>query len=225
MYLVNKSDCRIIEKKKLTENVLLIKYGFIKDFEWKPGQYVGISISSSYRRSYSIYDYDGENISFLIDIRPDGKASHYFKSAKVGNSNQILGPYGKFSVIENNKTKNFICTGTGIAPFIPMIKSLENKNSKIRLFFGVQKNSDDFAYEIIQNLGIDLEYSRCVTREEPKSDDNINLIAGRVTKVLDEYNFDFMNDEFYICGAPQMVEDSLKILEGKGAKNVIYEKY
>jgi NAD(P)H-flavin reductase len=227
MNLTIKNDCKLVEKRKIADKIYLIKFSFVENFEWVAGQYVGITTGSGYRRSYSILDYDGQNLSFLIDTKPAGLASLYFESAEVGDEKQILGPYGKFVLQDTSLKKIFIATGTGIAPLIPMIKEAFRKNIDFEVYFGVKLSENDYAFEFIKDYLPNLSnYHLCITQEEIiENKSAIQRHKGRVTDILPQMKLDFERCEFYICGAPQMVLDTQNVLSSLGAKNILVEKY
>lgn len=225
MNLIIKNDCKLIEKRKIRENIYFFKFSFVENFSWLAGQYVGITTQNAYRRSYSILDYDGQNLSFLIDTKPGGLASQYFESAEIGDLKQILGPYGKFVLQENTLKKYFIATGTGIVPLVPMIKEAYRQNLEFEVFFGAKFEADDFAFDFLKEYIADhKKYNLCITRETPNNED-ISTHSGRITEVLPKHNIDFANSEFYICGGPQMVLDTQNVLQSLGARNILIEKY
>lgn len=226
-----KEKCAIIEKTKITEDTFKIRYQFDSNFEWLPGQFVGITINPTYRRSYSIVDYDGENLTFLVDIKPGGLASNFFRDCKIGDQNQILGPYGKFTLRENENKKVFISTGTGSAPLIPMIKRLNDIKfgNQVEYFSGARTINDDFTASFLQTENItNFKLNRCITREDigsEESTEKISYFSGRVTEALDRSNLDWSNTEFYICGNPEMVNDVEQLLKKKGADTIFLERY
>lgn len=216
----------------MTNDIYKLRYQFDKDFDWKPGQFVGITINPTYRRSYSIVDYDGENLTFLIDVKPGGIASKYFEECAEGDENQILGPYGKFILRENNNKKVFISTGTGSAPLIPMINLLNDSkfDSEVRYFSGARTSQEDVTINFLNKDNLsNFKYIACITREDisEKTSGSIELeyFQGRVTDALNTSDLDWANSEFYICGNPQMVNDVEQLLMKKGADTIFLERY
>jgi NAD(P)H-flavin reductase len=61
----------------------------------------------------------------------------------------------------------------------------------------------------------------CVSREPPKDE----MKHGRVTEILPARDFDFDLTQFYICGNPSMIVDSVDLLLKRGAKNIFREDY
>ncbi|MFS8130789.1 MAG: FAD-dependent oxidoreductase [Candidatus Dojkabacteria bacterium] len=227
-----KSNEKIIYKEKIAENIFFFKYSLPLDFEWKAGQYIGVGISNTYRRCYSIWEAKEGVLTLLVDTKPGGLASQFFDDAEVGAENLILGPYGRFWVQETNFQKVFISTGTGIAPFYPMVKEALVKGNKVTFVFGASSFTSEIAYpyfkEFLENENF--KYVQAITRNTQEhipdnQDKKVEVKFGRVTTVVPELNLDYKNCEFYLCGSPNMVDDMENVLREKGADKILHEKY
>jgi ferredoxin-NADP reductase len=179
---------------------------------------------------------EGKNyISFMVSTKPGGQASQFFDQVQTGTSLQVIGPAGEFRLIENDNPKVFITTGTGVAPFIAMIKKqleIEPK-SKIKVFFGVWVKADNFApiffKEILENPETYPNFELFIVVDGFKPEDlDEKTFGGRVTTIVPENVDNFLNTDFYICGHPLMVADMQVVLEQKGCilgKNMFMEKF
>lgn len=226
-------QAKLLEKIEIAPEVYYLRYEKPQDFKYQPGQYIGITTHPTHRRCYSILESDENTISFIIDVKPGGLASQYFESAQIGDAKQIIGPYGRFFVQKNTNPKIFIGTGSGAVPFISMINGFRNdpefQNTDIKILFGARYFEDDFAVDYFKNMTSDkFEYIQCITRPEEskifeKKQDNFK--NGRVTKIINELEIDFINSEFYICGNPDMVNEVGEIIKAKGGERVVVEKY
>ena len=109
----------------------------IKPF--RPGQFCSIRVAEGFFRAYSIAS-DYKNFSeykFLVSIAHEGIGANFFRNIKLGDEIDFLGPNGHF-FIQNPIADNliFCATGTGIAPFIPMIQFLiDNKCERKKYAF------------------------------------------------------------------------------------------
>lgn len=227
-----KSVEKIIFKERIAENIFFIKYSIPMDFEWKAGQYVGIGISNLYRRCYSIWDAKDGELTLLIDTKPGGLASQFFDTAEVGAENLILGPYGKFWVGDTDFRKVFISTGTGDAPFYPMVKEALAKGKKVTFVFGVGTFDSEIAYPYFKEFldNENFEYVQAVTRQTHEhipsnQDKKVRVELGRVTTVVPALSLNYKECEFYLCGSPDMVDDMEKVLRDNGADKILHEKY
>lgn len=221
---------KLLEKIQINETTYELIYEVPTEFEFKAGQFVVIKFKPTYTRAYSIVEVKDNRLKLLIDVKPMGLASLYFIDCKVGDTINILGPYGIFNLKNILKDKVFISTGSGIAPFIPMIYTLLNDstfNGNIYLIFGTRTNELDIAYRYFKDINdTRFKYIQCVTREEP-----INSYSkkGRVNLVLKELllnnSLDKFNSEYYICGSNEMVIDTSNVLKEFNITNIYLEKY
>ncbi len=229
----NKTE-KLLEKIQIAETTYLFKYSIDKSFSFVPGQYVGIQTTPTHRRAYSIFKTDEDGIWFLIDTIPGGIASQYFEQVQVGAENLIVGPYGRFTLKPSVNKKVFISTGTGIAPFYPMVEQIKNSNEmenvQIDFLFGCRFFENEVSYEYFEPfINQNFRYIQCITKEENSDTTRFPsalFFNGRVTKFLQENLINYSkSDEFYICGNPEMVEDVKTMLLIKGYSNVFGEKY
>lgn len=217
----------LLEKVQLNDHDYKLVYKVPNDFFFKPGQFVGIRVNPNYTRAYSIVSLEDSKLELLVDVKPMGLASKYFIDTQVGDTVQMLGPYGIYGLKSNLPNKVFIATGTGIAPFIPMIRSLNKLEISSIILFGCKSLSEDIAYPYFKdNISLNLKYIQCITREEPKVD---YAKVGRVTKILQEMFvqniIDKENTDFYICRSKEMINDVIDILKSNQVDKYYFEKF
>lgn len=232
MRKIHDFQSKLLKRTQLTDTTFEFKYELPLDFEWLPGQFVGARVIPTHTRAYSIVEAKYGVLTLIVDIKPGGIASKYFEKVQEGEMTRILGPYGIYGrnlLAEGNlNTKVFISTGSGIAPFIPMVKAaLRNSaESKVYNFFGARYEKDDYArnyfQDVLSEFSSRFEYYSCITREGPLQP---HTRQGRVTQVVPLFDFDYPNTEFYICGSSEMISDMKEILVRKGATKIFTEKY
>lgn len=173
-----------------------------KNLKFSAGQFFSIGISETLiNREYSVCSAENDVfLDFLIREVDGGILSVKLKKLKKGEFVKILGPYGNF-YLENFDIKEnyiFIATGSGISPFLSLIKT--HKNLKYKIYHGVRKNID-----IIEDKDIDQNnYFKFITREEAKG---INSVNGRITSNFDKISSENQNSYFFLCGNSKMVTD------------------
>lgn len=120
-------------------------------FKFLEGQYLNV-IQNNLRRSYSIASTASENhIGLLIKRFENGKMSDYwFNQAKENDLLRIEGPRGTFFLRDNTKPLLFLATGTGIAPIMSILKSLDgnldyNQQNAITVYWG-NRHPDEFVW-------------------------------------------------------------------------------
>ena len=213
----------LIEKKPVSKNIFNFLYKRPSDFNYLAGQYISLLVGKSEKRSYSLSSspFDKNIISSIVDISPGGIGTTYLNKIKIGKSISFEGPYGHMVLPPNYQKQskiNFVCTGTGICPFISIIKDLNQKGYKgeINLLYS-EKFKNDFS-----NLA-DLKISNLylsLTREKAKS-----IAFGRVTEHL--YKLPKDKALFFLCGNTRMLTEVIKILKNEGLtqKNLVYESF
>ncbi len=216
------------QKKRVSNKIF--EFSFLANEEIKdflPGQFLSINLAEGISRPYSIFSLEKNSIKILVEILPNGTASKIFENMKIGEKFSAILPIGSFVLQENDHKKVFFATGTGISPFISMIKKVREKSIEkgISIFFGVQKLEEDISKKLISDFqNIDLTIS--LSQEEKNFEEkNFRIKSGRITKNFDPKNFDLEDTDFYVCGNPEMVSDVVQILQNANAKNIFFEKY
>ena len=204
---INTNYYRVLNLRQLTENTFILSLPKSR-FKFIAGQHISLSIMGDYQsREYSIYSAeDGENLEILVKEVEGGYFSPKLKHLKAGDMVEVHGPFGKFGLEEKKRVTHhhvFIASGTGIAPFHSIVKSVSGLNYKVIL--GVRYVSE--AYEMA-----DYDRNRftvCASRDE-KGD-----FKGRLTEYLKITDFE-KNTCFYLCGNSDMIFDAMEILKDKG---------
>lgn len=217
---------KVINSSWLTKKVLRIDFSLVdpEEFNFLPGHHITLRVSDEDVRLYSICsDYkDKKKISIVVSAGHEGVGSNFLSSLHVGDEVDGVGPLGKFVVSEDYEDEIvLVATGTGVAPFIPMLHwFLDHKvKSKIRLYFGVKNEEEVYFTDILDEfkskLG-DFDYLLCLSNPTWIWDG----FKGRVDDFI-IYD-DRKNVQIYLCGIYQMVEELSKDLAEQGvSKNNI----
>lgn len=131
---------RIVEVRKETADsaTLVIKPGWGFDFDYRPGQYVGIGVHVDGRwhwRSYSLTSSpvstssrSGQHkfISIAVKAMPEGfLSSHLVGGVPSGTVVRLAAPKGDFALPEPPPAKVlFLTAGSGITPVISMLRTM-----------------------------------------------------------------------------------------------------
>ncbi len=189
-----------------------------KDVSFNAGQFFSLGIPNVLiNREYSVCS--GENdrtIDFLIREVSDGILSKKLRELKNEDEVKLLGPYGNFYLknFDLNKNYIFIATGTGISPFMSLIKT--HPKLKYHLFHGIR-----FKNDIIEDLS-EKNYYKFVSREKVNLP---NYYNGRITDNLDKVT-NYNKDSFiFLCGNSLMVTEIYDTLIKIGfkAENIFTE--
>ncbi len=179
------------------------------NLEFQPGQHILLGIAGTYeQREYSIYSgTDDTYLEVLVKEVEDGIVSKKLKRMKPGEMLNIEGPVGFFTlsqeVLEQKKKLLFVATGTGIAPFHSMIKSIPDLNYS--LIHGTR-----YGHESYGQSDYDPERYICCSSRDKTGD-----YQGRVSAYLKEQQFD-ADTYCYFCGNFNMIKDAMGIMEQKG---------
>ena len=144
-----------------------------------------------------------------------GVASNYMCDLKVGDTVQVIGPFGATFLMPNHPRSNIvmICTGTGSAPMRAMTEwrrrlraSGKFEGGKLMLFFGARTKEELPYFGPLQNLPkdfIDTNFAFSRTPGQPKRyvQDAIRERAADVLALLQD-----ANTFFYVCGLKSMEE-------------------
>jgi len=144
-----------------------------------------------------------------------GVASNYVCDLQVGDTVQVIGPFGSSFLMPNHPRSNIvmICTGTGSAPMRAMTewrrrlrKSGKFEGGKLMLFFGARTQEELPYFGPLQSLPkdfIDIEFAFSRTPGAPKRyvQDALRERAADLTELLKD-----PNTCFYVCGLKAMEE-------------------
>ncbi|MEJ2595255.1 MAG: FAD-binding oxidoreductase [bacterium] len=180
-----------------------------RGMEFEAGQHILLGNTDSiHKREYSIYSGTGdEKLEVLVKEVEEGMVSKQLKKLTEGSLLEIEGPLGFFSIdpelIRQQKKFLFIASGTGIAPFHSMIKSIPELD--YTLLHGVKYANEAYERETYDSD----RYILCTSRDE-KGD-----FHGRVTDYIKEHDFD-KDTVCYFCGNFNMIREAMNLLEKKG---------
>ncbi|WP_203300454.1 ferredoxin--NADP reductase [Marinobacter sediminum] len=208
-------------------------------FRFKNGHFVMIGLETDGKplmRAYSIAsaNYEEELEFFSIKVQ-DGPLTSRLQKIEVGDEILVSRKPTGTLVMDNllpGKNLWMISTGTGLAPFMSIIKDPEvyEAYDKVILTHGVRYVSElayqkdieelpenEFFGEMVKGK---LEYYPTVTREAFRNEGRLTdaMESGKITKDLNLADFDPEHDRFMICGSPSMLKDTCAILNKMGFK-------
>lgn len=188
-------------------------------------------------RAYSITSANYEDkLEFLSIKVPDGPLTSKLQHVKPGDEVLINSKSTGTLVTDAllpGRNLYLISTGTGLAPFMSIIKDHEiyDQYDRVILTHGVRYVSE-LAYQdvITQELPNNeyfgdevrekLLYYPTVTREPYVNIGRLTdaLESGKLTRDLGLPEIDPEHDRFMICGSPSMLKDTCGILDARGFK-------
>lgn len=200
----DKYIAEVKEVKQATEDIKIITVKLNKKFDFFPGQFVmfnvgGVNTEKGHpiKKAYSIASAPEKDLEFCIKIEKHPSFTReQINKWKVGQKFNIQGPFGNFLLKDVNNLV-FIAAGTGIAPFMSMLRYVKNKN--ITLFYSVKTESEYLYKKELESLNIKRIIN--LTREKKQG-----FLNGRLDKETLKQNIN-KNSEFYTCGPTEFIKD------------------
>jgi ferredoxin--NADP+ reductase len=207
--------------------------------QFKPGQFTNLALTNLQddpnaereRRAYSMASAPGEPAEFYVNEVNEG-----------GFSPRLLKLHADDSVWVDTKASGFftldelppgedlwlLSTGTGLAPFLSMLRSGEAQRSfaRIVVVHGVRESSHlgyrEELEQLVQVAPTALKFVPVVSREAAVS----GGLAGRIPALINSgelercaaTTFDPARSRVLLCGNPQMIVDTRVVLESRGLK-------
>ncbi|MCL4153004.1 UNVERIFIED_CONTAM: hypothetical protein GTU68_048355 [Idotea baltica] len=211
-------------------------------FRFENGQFIMIGLEIEGKplmRAYSIAsaNYEEHMEFFSIKVQ-DGPLTKHLQKIKPGDKLRVsTKPTGTLLVdnLKRGKHLYLLATGTGLAPFMSVIKDPEvyERFDKVILTHGVREVSE-LAYQDVINELPDNEffgemvkgkllYYPTVTREDFHTQGRLTdaLVNGDIAKKLGIPEISVEDDRFMLCGSPSMLKDFCAILDDKGFTETI----
>lgn len=229
---------RLIESLEIAPGVrhFVFEVPELSRLSFKPGQFVSLSGTvegKAITRAYSIASPPSPDSRFELCLNKvdAGLFSPHLFALAPGDVVEMSAPLGTFTLREPLRDSLLIATGTGIAPFRSMLKSmfqaaLKPDSPAITLLFGVRYESHLLYREEFEEMArVFPQFRFWPTLTQPGPEWNGRM--GRVQQHLDEALGGRRDLDIYLCGLQAMVDDVRQILKGMGfdRKQIRYEKY
>lgn len=191
--------------------------------EFEPGQCMELEIpETDIRRAYSLANtgnWRGE-LEFLIRLQPEGRFSGYLShDAAVGQILKVYGPSGAFGLqSESLNPAVFVAGGTGLAPFLSMLRRLAEwgEDRAIHVLFGVNRESELFCVDELERLKRQipsLDVTLCVWQPETEWGGFVGTPADALQHYLSAHPGDH---DIYLCGPPLLVTAATQVALAQG---------
>ncbi|MHB1866209.1 MAG: ferredoxin--NADP reductase [Thermoplasmata archaeon] len=230
----------------LLSNVELAPSLHVLKFAWPagdpvvfdPGQYATFYLprqGKSTPRSYSFFSSADHHDRFALLIKrvPDGFGSTYLcnLSPLERPPLSVLAPLGRFVLADpDDRTVVLVATGTGLAPFVPMLERLgkEHPGNPTWLFFGsrhVEELVDREELQRRQRTWPNFHFVPVVSR--PPIDGSWTGDRGHVQEAVQARFPDLSHADVYLCGVNEMVNEMQKIALRLGCpkERIFVERY
>jgi ferredoxin--NADP+ reductase len=227
---------KIIFRKDHTDDLWSIRVRPESPLAFKPGQYATLGIEEEGKvveRSYSICSSPHEpEVEFFFELVMRGRVTPPLYHRDVGDTLLMRrSAKGTFTLDGKNghrKKYLLVCTVTGVAPYVSMARTL-SRDARAGHHSGAElvvlqaaSRSWEFAYrDELEALAKEFPWFKYVpTVSRPAEDSEWHGEVGRVEDVLRKYVDEMKllpsNTTVYLCGHPQMIENSKGILRRRG---------
>jgi ferredoxin--NADP+ reductase len=244
----------IVERRQVwTEGLftLSIRTPDVEPFE--PGQFLQLGLPNQdtdgathhLHRPYSVASPHGELLDFFIVLVADGRLSPQLWDLHEGDSVDVSTKgAGSFTLAKSPDASTLwlIATGTGVAPYIAMLRTDEpwRRYQRIVLVHGV-RHLRDLAYteEMTKYTELKPEQFSYVPVVSRESGDGV--LSGRITQVAEDGSLESMAGSQFsaddscvlLCGNPLMLDDMEALLITRGLEkhrsktpgNIVAERY
>ena len=234
---------KLISQKKLNETNVHFKFEILTNQPLKliAGQFLRLLFKQDGEevfRSYSIANVLNNNedtittVELAVSWVKGGLATARLSSMKTGDQIEASAPYGRFCLTDKMWRRYFmVATGTGVTPYRAMQNELIsriNDGAEVNIIMGARDASGLLYSNEFRELATKpgYNYITCLSRAKLDSPDILDF-QGHVQLYLGSVDFNPENDVAYLCGNPEMVDESFTLLKAAGlpVSQIRREKY
>ncbi|WP_186626893.1 ferredoxin reductase [Rhodococcus sp. BP22] len=218
---------RVVEVKQETATAvtLVIQPGWGFNFDYKPGQYIGIGLHLRGRwhwRSYSLTsppNWDEKRISITVKAMPEGfLSSHLVGGVPQGTIVRLAAPKGNFALPTPPPEKIlFITAGSGITPVISMLRALDRHgelSDTVHIHSAPTEDEVMFAGELSALAEAHPQFHSHI--QLTRSDGKFALAS------LDELYPDWRTRETWACGPASLLEEIERVWKHEGLEDKLH---
>jgi ferredoxin-NADP reductase len=209
----------VIDRFWLTDKVLEIRLSKPSTFEFAAGQRIRLlhGAIGAIRRDYSLITAPNDPaLAICFKKIEGGEYSPILATAEPGTSLSFAGPLGYFTYRPSEKPAVFVATGTGIAPFVSMVRT---GVTDFTLLHGVHEAMSLYYQDIFRPAA--RLYVPCLAPDADEVGSGENVFRGRVSQYLAEHLPPHAYD-FYLCGRQEMIRDVTLLVDERFPGSLIY---
>jgi len=215
----------VVATRPLTADItqLVLQLPDDVELDYRPGQYMNIVLPDGSTRSFSMASaaLPDNQVDFHIRRVPGGRFTEAGIAAlQPGDELTIEIPHGTFCFHEDDwRPMILAATGTGIAPMRAILESLlDNPDCPpVTLYWGMRTEAELYLREEIESWAdrlCEFQFIPVLSR----ADENWAGRRGYVQNAIAEDHDDFSEHAFYLCGAPEMINEAKRLFVERGAE-------
>ena len=228
----------LVERKEITEDLMIIKMRPETAMTFKPGQYCTLGLEGI-ERAYSIVSAPHEDdLEIFVELvpEPDGALTPLMWKMQEGDTMTIRPTCkGIFTLDEKYNSHLMLATVTGVAPFVSILRSYFHHEGQGHRFYVLEGASylDEFVYdkeleEMEASYPDTVKFIPTVSRPNESRNDGWTGASGRANDIVEEQieklGLEPSSTLVYACGHPGMIEDVKERLVPRGF-NVKEERF
>lgn len=214
--------------RQVASETMLLEVAVADGVFFQPGQYVRIQpAGTDISRSYSMANVPGDRqLQFFIRMVEGGAFSGWLSGALAGDKVQMSAPHGTFFLRDEPRPRLFVAGGTGVAPFLSMLRSMNADARAIPtiMLLGARTPGHLFALDELQALRSELPHVNLQLAVEQDATQDCH--QGYATDLIGTLGL-ASNTRVYLCGPPPMVEAGRRAAESAGLlrQDVLCERF
>jgi|AntRauTorckE6833_2_1112554.scaffolds.fasta_scaffold03771_3 ferredoxin-NADP reductase len=207
---------KIVENIKVAENTLQISFDRPEEFNFEPGQYTQVGVEKlkysdpkGASRVFSVCSSSTEKKVSIVFRETGSGFKKTLSEFNIGEEILLEEPLGSFVFpLEDYGSHIFIAGGIGIAPFMSILKTLEEMKREIPITL-IYANSDETKASFIKELQVLNEKFNWFSLVEIYG----HLEQGHITPYIKQGG---LENDWWIVGPPNMVVNTKHTLESLG---------
>ncbi len=229
-------SARILERHDISSDLWSFRVDPGGEFPYRSGQYATLGVvtpEKHHERPYSIVSAPHEKyLEFFFELVPHGQVTPRFHKCRVGDEITLRKTAkGNFTLdLSGHRANHFlIATVTGVAPYVSYVRSLlhdwkdgkSNGAHKLFILEGASRSWEmGYSAELEKVAGEVPWLTYVPTVSRPWEDESWKGETGRVDdlirKYTDTWNMTPVNTKVYLCGHPNMIENTRGIVGRRG---------
>ena len=214
-------------------------------FAFVPGQFIQVHFhyvdGKPTRRSYSVATVGDDSgaparrVEIAVSYVDGGAATELLSTLDEGGTIDASGPYGRFCLMDADTNRRYLLvgTGTGVTPYramLPKIRTLSvSRGCTFALVYGARNESELLYGEEFEAFAREVPgftFHPCFSRS-PRPVPRPHDRNGRAQVALGELGPNAEHDIAYLCGNPDMVDETFAMLKeaGLSVPHIRREKY